>query len=175
MVSLRCGGPCPSETLLAERMEQIHAGVRVDGAELVADDFAAELTEPRAIARSAAWFGAFSVTAVAGGLFAVLTYAVRRRRRDYGIRTALGASPRQLRWAVAREGLLIAGTGVATGAGFAWMLARWLSSLQYGVTPLDPITWVTVPVLIGATALAASWLPAREAGRADPLELLRSE
>jgi predicted permease len=175
MVSLRCTGGCPSDALLADRMRQVHIGVRPSRAAWVADEFDAELSGPRAIAQTAAWFGAVAIAAVAGGLFAVLSYSVRRRRRDYGIRTALGASPRQLGWTVAREGLLVSATGVVAGAGFAWVLARWLSALQYGVTPLDPITWVTVPVLIGATALAASWLPAREAGRADPLELLRSE
>ena len=120
-------------------------------------------------------FAAIGVVAAAGGLFVVLSYAVGRRRREFGVRAALGASRAEIRRVVLRDAVLVATAGVAIGSLFAAALARGLSSLQYGVTPGDPLSWSLVIVVIASTTGLASWGPAAAAARLDPLVLLREE
>lgn len=100
---------------------------------------------------------------------------MNRRRREFGIRTALGASPRQIRRVVFGDGLIVAVTGVAIGSLAGAALARGLSSLQYGVTPGDPVSWLLVLGVVCLTTMLASWRPARAAARMDPLVMLREE
>jgi ABC-type antimicrobial peptide transport system permease subunit len=105
----------------------------------------------------------------------VLTYAVGRRRREFGIRSALGASPAQIRRLVLRDGLLVTLSGVAIGTLAAWPLGRGITSLQYGVSLGDPGSWAIILGVIGATTMGASWRPARAAARVDPVVLLKDE
>jgi len=105
----------------------------------------------------------------------VLSYAVTRRRREFGIRTALGATPRRVRHVVLRDGLIVAAIGLAVGTVFAIPLSGALRSLQYGVTSSDPLSWAIVLATVALTAMAASWFPARSAARLDPIVLLREE
>jgi ABC-type antimicrobial peptide transport system permease subunit len=120
-------------------------------------------------------FGVIAALAVAGGLFAVLSYLAGRRRREFGVRLALGARPRQLRALVLREGATMVLAGAAVGAVSAWWLTRSLASLMYGVTLGDPVSWVTVFAVLAAISLSASWWPAARASRVDPSILLREE
>jgi ABC-type antimicrobial peptide transport system permease subunit len=106
-------------------------------------------------------------------LFSVLATVVGRRRRELGIRAALGARPRELAALVFREAFTVAAMGLTLGVGLAWLLTRFLSSLLVGVTPADPVTWVVVPVVIGGIVLAAAVWPARMASSADPVAILR--
>jgi len=175
MVSVRCAAACPSIPVLRRRLEAIQASLRINNVARLEDAYAEQLARPRA---AAGFGGAFAVVAVltaAGGLLSVLTYAVGRRRREFGIRTALGASPAEIRRLVLRDGLLVTAIGVAVGAGGAWALSRVIASLEYGVSSRDPMTWTIVLVAIGATALVACWRPARQAMRVDPVILLREE
>jgi len=98
-----------------------------------------------------------------------------RRRREFGIRTALGASRAEVRRVVLRDGIVITRSGLLLGALFAAWLARGLASLAYGIGPGDPATWSIVLVVLSITALVASWIPASAAARLDPLVLLREE
>ena len=175
MVSVRCDPACPEAAVIRHRLAFTHPTVRVQAARLADQDYARQLARPRASAALAATFAAIAVIAAAGGLFSVLSYAVSRRRREFGIRTALGASRSQIRRVVLRDGVVITGAGLVVGAVFAAWLARALASLQYGITPGDPVTWSMVLVLLALTTLAASWIPASTAARLDPLVLLREE
>lgn len=175
MVSVRCDPACPGTAVIRHRLASTHPTVRVQAARLAEQDYARQLARPRASAALAATFAAIAVIATAGGLFSVLSYAVSRRRREFGIRTALGASRGQIRRVVLHEGAVIAGIGLVLGAVFAAWLARALASLQYGITPSDPVTWSMALVLLALTTLAASWVPASAAARLDPLVLLREE
>jgi predicted permease len=175
MVSLRCKPDCPEPAVIRHRLASTHPAVRVQRAEPIDLRYAAELVRPRAAAALAVVFGTIAVVAAAGGLFSVLSYSVSRRRREFGIRTALGASPVQIRRVVLRDALTVAASGLTIGAFFAAALARALASLQYGVTPRDPLSWSIVLTVIALATAAASWVPAREASRLDPLVLLREE
>jgi ABC-type antimicrobial peptide transport system permease subunit len=147
----------------------------VQAAGTVDSKYVAELARPRAAAVVALTFAVFALTATAAGLFSVLSYAVTRRRREFGIRTALGATPGRVRHVVLRDGVIVATAGLGLGTLFAITLSGGLRSLQYGVTSSDPLSWSIVLAVVAVTTLAASWLPARNAAKLDPVMLLREE
>ncbi|HEV8392727.1 MAG TPA: FtsX-like permease family protein, partial [Vicinamibacterales bacterium] len=109
------------------------------------------------------------------GIYGVISYAVSQRRREIGIRAALGAQRGELKRMFVRHGLTLAGAGVLVGLGAAAGLTRLLSTLLYGITPLDPMTYAVVPVILTIATVLASYLPARRAVLVDPAEALRPE
>jgi putative ABC transport system permease protein len=122
--------------------------------------------------------GAYSVLALllaAVGIYGVMGYTVARRRRELGLRMALGADRGSIFRLIVGQGMRLVALGVALGLAGALALARTLESLLYGVPPHDPLTFTLVAGLLAAVALAACALPARRATRADPLEALRCE
>jgi predicted lysophospholipase L1 biosynthesis ABC-type transport system permease subunit len=174
MLSLRCVPVC-DPAAVRHRLASTHPAVGARNVRLAADHYGRELARPRASAALATAFAAIAVTASAGGLLSVLSYAVNRRRREFGIRMALGASSREIRRVVLRDGLFVAVAGLGIGSLLAAALVGMLASLQYGVTSADPVSWSIVFGVIVLTAVAASWGPARAASRIDPLVLLREE
>jgi ABC-type lipoprotein release transport system permease subunit len=119
--------------------------------------------------------GAMALTLAIVGVYGVLAYAVGQRRREVGIRIALGAEPAALKWLFVRKGLILNCAGVIVGLALAGCLSRWISSVLFGITPLDPLTYIASGALIAAAALVASYIPARQAASVDPMETLRSE
>ena len=109
------------------------------------------------------------------GIYGVISYAVSQRTREIGIRLALGAQPREMTRLFVRYGLMLAGTGAAIGLLAAAGLSRLMSSLLFGVSPHDPITYVAVPFVLVAAAVLASYLPARRVASVDPVEALKAE
>jgi len=109
------------------------------------------------------------------GIYGVISYAVSQRRREIGIRAALGAKRGELRAMFVRHGLVLAGIGVVIGLGAAAGVTRLMSTLLYGITPLDPVTYVAVPVLLVIATVLASSVPAWRAASVDPVEALRVE
>jgi putative ABC transport system permease protein len=109
------------------------------------------------------------------GIYGVLSYAVSQRRREIGIRLALGAQPGELKRMFVRHGLVLAAIGVAIGLAAAAGLTRLMSSLLFGIKPLDPLTYAAGALLLGLAAALASYLPARRAAAVDPVEALKSE
>ena len=109
------------------------------------------------------------------GIYGVISYTVSQRKREIGIRVALGAEPAALQWLFVRQGLTLAGAGTAIGLAIAASLTGLMKSVLFGISPVDPLTYAAVPlILIAATALA-SYLPARRAASVDPVETLRAE
>jgi len=109
------------------------------------------------------------------GIYGVIAYAVTQRTREIGIRMALGAQAGGLRQMFVRQGLLLAGIGAIIGLGAAAGLTRLMSSLLFGVTALDPLTYAGVAAILIAAAALASYVPARRATKVDPLDALRAE
>jgi len=109
------------------------------------------------------------------GIYGVISYVVSQRRREIGIRLALGAGQGELRRMFVRYGLALAGMGVVIGLGAAAGLTRMMKSLLFGITPLDPLTYAAVPVVLVVAAVLASYLPARRAAAVDPVEALKAE
>jgi hypothetical protein len=109
------------------------------------------------------------------GIYGVIAYTVSQRRREIGIRLALGAQHAELRRRFVRQGVVLACIGVAIGAGAATGLTRLMSSLLFDVSPLDPLTYAAVAVLLPLAAAVASYLPARRASIVSPVEALAAE
>ena len=109
------------------------------------------------------------------GIYGVISYAVSQRTREIGIRLALGAQQRELRWMFVRSALALASFGIAIGLIAASALVQLMRALLFGVRPLDPWTFITVPLVLTAAAVLASHLPASRASRLDPVVALRYE
>jgi predicted permease len=120
-------------------------------------------------------FAAAALLLSAVGISGVIAYSVSQRTQEIGIRMALGARPLDVRRMLLGEGARLAGLGVALGLGGAFLLTRLMGSLLYGVGPRDPVTFLVVPSLLAAVALAATDLPARRASRVDPSRALRGD
>jgi putative ABC transport system permease protein len=109
------------------------------------------------------------------GVYGVISYAVSQRSRELGLRIALGARPEQVKGMVLRQGLILSGIGVAIGLGLAFGLTRLMAGLLFGVSPLDPVTFVAVAAGLTGVAAVASYLPAHRASAVDPINALRAE
>jgi ABC-type antimicrobial peptide transport system permease subunit len=109
------------------------------------------------------------------GIYGVISYAVAQRTREIGIRLALGAQKNELKWMFVRSALSLTVIGVAIGIAAAAALTQSMKSLLFGISPLDPVTYLTVPLVLGAAAVLASYLPARRAAAVNPVEALRVE
>jgi ABC-type antimicrobial peptide transport system permease subunit len=119
--------------------------------------------------------GAMALALSLIGVYGVISYAVSQRTREIGIRLALGAQKGVLRWMFVRSALVLTGIGVVIGLGAAAALMRLMKTLLFGISPLDPLTFLAVPLLLAIAAALASYLPARRAARIDPVEALRAE
>jgi len=120
-------------------------------------------------------FAALALVLSAVGIFGVMSYSVSRRTQEIAIRMALGASRREVRLMVLREGLRVTALGVAIGLGAALALSRVMAGYVYGITSTDPVTLVGASLLLTLVALLASYLPARRATRVNPITALRYE
>ncbi|HEX3877892.1 MAG TPA: ABC transporter permease, partial [Bryobacteraceae bacterium] len=157
---------------------QIHAASPSQGVqdvrtlrEMVSDSIA----RPRLDAAIMAIFGAIALTLACLGIYAVISYSVEQRRREMGVRLALGAPPANLLAMVLGEGLVLAAAGIGAGVLAALALTRYLASLLYGVKPADPVVFASVAGILATSALAGCYFPARRATRVDPMVVLREE
>ncbi len=119
--------------------------------------------------------GAMALVLGVVGIYGVISYAVSQRRREIGIRLALGAPQRELKSMFVRSGLILTGVGAGIGLIAAVALTRLMKSLLFGISPLDPLTYAAVPVVLAVAAVLASYLPARRAAAVDPVEALKAE
>jgi len=118
-------------------------------------------------------FSTAALLLAAVGVYGMLSYCVNRRTHEMGIRLAIGAERKDVLWLVLGEGITMALAGIAVGVAAALVLTRLMSSLLFGVSASDPITFAGVALLILLVALVASYVPARRATRVDPMVALR--
>ena len=109
------------------------------------------------------------------GIYGVISYAVSQRTREIGIRLALGAQRSELKWMFVRSALVLTAIGVAIGVASAAGLMQLMKSLLFGISPLDPFTYLSVLLMLAVSAALASYLPARRAAAVDPVDALRAE
>jgi len=140
------------------------------------DEQLASLTWPiHALAVLLASFAVGSLLIATIGQYAAVTFTMRRRMRDFGVRIALGASARDIRTSVLREGLRLTALGLAIGGALSLAIAAGLRSMLFGVSPTDAPTYAGVCALLAAASLVACYVPARRASRVDPMQALRDE
>ncbi len=132
-------------------------------------------SQPRFRTSLVTFFALIALILACLGIYAVISYSVAQRTHEIGIRMALGAQRRDVLKLVIKQGLALATVGVAVGLFASYLLTRWLATLLFGVKPTDPATFVVSALLLGSTALLASFLPARRATKVDPLVALRYE
>jgi putative ABC transport system permease protein len=133
------------------------------------------LIVPRVTSTLSALAGTVGLALATVGVYGVISFAVARRRRELGIRLAVGARPAEILKMILRQGLAMASVGIGLGLVAALGVGRFAASLLYGVEPTDPLTFVAVPAFLLFVAFAACLLPARAAARVDPVDVLRSE
>ena len=119
--------------------------------------------------------GAMALALSLIGIYGVISYAVSKRTREIGIRMALGAGKGELRWMFVRSALVLTGIGVILGLGAAGVLARTLRTLLFGVSPLDPVSFAAVPLILAVAAVLASFLPASRVAAVNPVDALKEE
>ena len=176
-ISVRTAGdPSAIVPLLREAVAVAHPRASIEDAMTMdARQSARWFAEPRFYAVFAGSFAALALFLAASGLYGLLSYGVAQRRREIGVRMALGAQRRNIVALVVRQGAALVAAGAVAGLLAAAAASRVLQSFLFGVTPYDHLTFVGAPVSLAAVALAACWLPARRATRFDPMETLRAE
>lgn len=130
---------------------------------------------PRIAASLLTVLGVVALALALLGIYGVMAFQVNRRRRELGIRMALGAEPRAVLGLILGHGARLAGLGLLLGLAGAWGVTRLLGSFLVGVDAADPATFALAGLVLAAAALAACWVPARRAARVDPVEALRNE
>jgi ABC-type antimicrobial peptide transport system permease subunit len=118
-------------------------------------------------------FAVIALILAALGVYGVMTYAVRQRTREIGIRLAIGASPRTLVWTIVTTQLGYSLAGIVAGAACAFWLTRLLTSFLFGITPWAPTAFGVAVTLLSVVAGVSAWIPARRAVRIDPSITLR--
>ena len=120
-------------------------------------------------------FAVFALLMAALGIYGVMAYSVSQRRAEIGLRMALGAEVSAVRWMIVSQGARLMVAGVVIGLLAAFGMSRLLANLVFGVSPTDPLTFIGVPLVLMAVALAANMIPARRATRTDPATTLRAD
>ncbi|HSY02658.1 MAG TPA: FtsX-like permease family protein [Acidobacteriaceae bacterium] len=136
---------------------------------------AASTSDSRSLTLLLLGFGFLAVSVGAVGVYSLIAYTVSWRTREIGIRLALGARRRDVVMMIVRQSFLLALGGSVAGLFVAAVSGRLLKQFLFEVSPLDPVTFLTVPLLMMLLALLAAWLPARRAASIDPMKALRTE
>jgi putative ABC transport system permease protein len=129
----------------------------------------------RSLSRLLVAFAGIALLLAATGLYGLISFLVQRRTRELGLRIALGAEPSRVARMVVRQAVALAAAGACVGLAAATVATKWLASTLYGVSSTEPSAYALAALILGASALAASYGPARRASRADPMDALRAE
>jgi predicted permease len=162
-------------SLVTEVRRELHeaaSDVPVFSLSTLDDRVSAGLVREHMVSTLSTWFGAFALLLASIGVYGTLSYSVAERRREIGIRHALGAGNRAIIWTILRQVFKVTFGGIVLGLPAALAAARLLKSLLYGVTSFEPSILIVV-VAILAVAILAGYLPARRASRIDPMVALR--
>lgn len=159
--------------LVRDEVHRLDPGLPVTAVQTMRRVLSAEADPPRFIMLVLGVFAVLALLLAAVGIYGILSYAVNNRRRELGIRLALGAAPGTLLGMVLREGLLLAAGGCAIGVIAAYFASGALRGFLYGVAPWDPLTVLVVVGVVGVVALAACLVPGRRAASAEPAGALR--
>ncbi|HEX8283356.1 MAG TPA: ABC transporter permease [Pyrinomonadaceae bacterium] len=169
------GEPAALAGTVREQLRALEPNLPVADVRTLAEQFDLSLLPARIAAYALGGFGLLALALAAIGIYGVVSFAVAQRTREIGVRMALGAGRGDVLRLVMGEGLSVVGLGLAAGLLLAFAATRVLGGFLYGVGATDPVTFAGVPVLLGAIAVAAGYLPARRATKVDPMVALRYE
>jgi predicted permease len=175
-VVLRTNGqPAALVSEVRQVMRTLDPDVAVDRVRPMSAYVADGLAHARLSLALMAGFGAVALVLAAVGVYGVMSYSVGQRTREIGIRMALGESPRHVRGSVLVEGLRVILPGLAIGAGAAWLLSEFITTLLYQTEAADPATFAAMSAILLAVALAGCYIPARRATSVSPLTAMRTD
>ncbi len=175
-VSIRAiGDPVASLPFLREAVADVHPRAPVDDVTTMDARLSAAVAQPRVYSLFVGFFAGLALFLAAAGLYGLLSYTVSQRRREIGVRMALGAQRRDIVALIVRQGAALVAGGVVVGLLAAAASTRVLESLLFGVTTADALTFAAASLVLLAAALLACYLPARGATRIDPMDALRAE
>ena len=172
------GDPAPMVAEVRNAIRVLDASLPVYDARTLNEHMQVAVFAQRMAANLLGAMGVLALLLAAIGLYGVMAYAVSQRTQELGIRLALGASPGSLLGMVVRQGMTLTTIGLAIGLALALGAFGSIGAVRTllpGISPLDPITFIAVPVVLGLIALLAIWIPGRRAGKVDPLVALRYE
>ena len=169
------GNPLAVLPFLREAVTDAHPRATVDDVQTMDARLSAAVVQPRFYAVFVGCFAALALFLAAFGIYGLLSYTVSQRRREIGVRMALGAKSGDIVTLVVRQGALLVAAGAVAGLLAAAASSRVLDSFLYGITTNDRLTFVAAPVVLVAAALVACWLPAHRATRINPTDALRVE
>ncbi|MXY23004.1 MAG: ABC transporter permease [Acidobacteria bacterium] len=169
------GDPLPAVPFLREAVAEAHPSATIDNVSTLAARLSAAVAQPRFYASIVGFFAALALFLAAFGLYGLLSYVVAQRRREIGVRMALGAQRGSIVALVVRQGAMLIAAGAVAGLLAAAASSRVLEGFLYGVSTGDRLTFAVAPLVLVAVALVACWLPARRATRIEPMNVLRVE
>ncbi len=167
--------PATLVPMVQQEVNIIDLDLPLFGVSSIRDFLTASVARPRFNMLLLGVFAGVAMVLAAVGIYGVMSYGVSQRIHEIGVRLSLGARAADVLKQIVGQGLALAGIGIAVGIGASVFLTRAMSSLLFGVGTTDIATFVTVPLVVGVVAMAATYLPARRASRVDPMVSLRSE
>lgn len=175
LVIRTAGNPLPLVPFLRSAVFDIDPTLPLDDVMTMEARLATSVAQPRFYTMLLGLFATLALTLACVGIYGTLSYLVAQRRTEIGVRMALGASRANILSLVLRQGAWLTGIGVTVGLAGAYAVAGVLTSLLFGVTATDPLTFAIVPLILMTVALLACYIPARRATRVDPMVALRYE
>jgi len=169
------GDPATTISAVRAAVKQTAANLPLIEVQTMNQRVSQSLATDRTITKLSGVFGQLAMILVCIGLYGIMSYAVSGRTGEFGIRIALGAQRGSVLWLILRESLLLMLVGVAVGLPLILGAGKWISSLLFGVKPADPTALAIATVLMFATGILASYIPARRAMRVNPIVALRYE
>jgi predicted permease len=167
------GDPLSVSRQVAAEIRAVDSMIPIYNIRSMDDVLSDSIKDPRFLMLLVGSFGVLAAALAGIGIYGVVSYSVTQRRREIGIRAALGAQPGTLLALLLRESMLLIAVGVTLGSIGAWMLTQLLSGLLYGVGPRDPVTFGGTAILLVGLALIACLIPARHVLRIEPIEAIR--
>ena len=175
VVARTVGDPAALAPALRREVAAVDAEVPVQTIRTMDALVGESVAQPRFRATLLGAFGVLALVLAGAGIYGVMSYDVDRRRRETGVRLALGATRSGIVRMVVLDGMRLAALGITLGAALAVASSRVLGSVLYGVGPMDPATWIAMALFLAGVGLAATVLPALRASRTDPATTLRGE
>jgi predicted permease len=167
--------PAAMEAAVRNEIHTLDPTMAIFNAETMEEHLHDALVLPRLAGTLFGIFGITGLILTAVGLYGIMSYSVSRRTREIGIRLALGAQVGAVQRLIVRQGLLLSFIAISLGLPCALGLARFATSILYGIHPRDPVTFTAVPLFLAMVALLACWIPAHRIARVDPQKALRYE